>query len=129
MRKCGLNLPGQYGRLDGKFDILSYNNELSLSYVIMLAYFSAQRYYISKRELQGGKGFADIVFLPRRGVEKPPVIVELKWNKNAAGAINQIKERKYLKCLDDYTGEVILTGINYNKKTKVHQCIIEKINK
>lgn len=110
-------------------DILSYNNELSLSYVVMLAYFSAQRYYIPKRELQGGKGFADIVFLPRQGVEKPPMIVELKWNKDAAGAISQIKEKKYLKCLDDYTGEVILTGINYDKKTKAHQCRIEKISR
>lgn len=55
------------------------------------------------------------------------MIVELKWNKDAAGAINQIKEKKYLKCLDDYTGEVILTGINYDKKTKAHQCRIEKI--
>lgn len=110
-------------------DILSYNNELSLTYVVMLAYFSAQKYYIPKRELQGGKGFADVVFLPRRGVEKPPLIVELKWNKNTEGAMKQIKDKKYLKCLNDYVGEVILVGINYSRKTKTHQCIIEKIIK
>ncbi len=110
-------------------DILSYNNELSLTYVVMLAYFSAQRYYIPKREFQGGKGFTDIVFLPRKGVEKPPLIVELKWNKNAAGAIRQIKDRNYIKCLNDYTGEVILAGISYSKKSKAHQCKIETIIK
>lgn len=110
-------------------DILSYNSELSLSYVIMLAYFSAQRYYTPKREVQGGKGFADVVFLPRKGIDKPPLIVELKWDKNAECAVQQIKDKQYLKCLNDYSGEVLLVGINYSKNTKTHQCRIEKIIK
>lgn len=110
-------------------DILSYNSELSLSYVIMLAYFSAQRYYIPKREAQGGKGFADVVFLPRKGIDKPPLIVELKWDKDVEGAIQQIKDKQYLKCLNDYSGEVLLIGINYSKKAKTHQCRIEKLIK
>ena len=45
------------------------------------------------RELPAGKGFADIVFIPRRYSDKPAIIVELKWDKTAEGAIKQIKEK------------------------------------
>ena len=52
--------------------------------------------------------------------------MELKWNKSAEGAIRQVKERKYVKTLENYTGEILLIGINYSKKEKRHQCVIEK---
>ena len=62
--------------------ILAYHNENSLSCVISLAYYSARAYYTLVRELPAGKGFADIVFVPRRAYpEKPALIVELKWNQ------------------------------------------------
>lgn len=108
-----------------QISILSYNNENSLSCVITLAYFSARKDYTLIRELPTGKGFADIVFLPRKHSDKPAMIVELKWNQSAEGAINQIKNREYVKALDEYSGHLLLIGITYNKETKKHQCRIE----
>ncbi|XCP85437.1 AAA family ATPase [Roseburia hominis] len=108
---------------------LSYNDENALSCVISLAYISARADYTLIRELPAGNGFADIVFLPHRYSDKPAIIVELKWNKTVAGAISQIKERKYVKALENYGGELLLVGINYDKANKIHQCVIEKYNK
>lgn len=96
--------------------VLQYNNENSLSCVISLAYYSARKDYIMYRELPAGKGFADIVFIPRRYSDKPAIIVELKWDKTAEGAIKQIKEKNYSASVEQYNGEIILVGINYNKK-------------
>lgn len=75
--------------------VLEYNNENALSCVITLAYYSARKDYILMRELPAGKGFADIAFLPRKGKNKPPIVVELKWAQAADGAIRQIKEKRY----------------------------------
>ena len=50
------------------------------------------------RELAGGKGFADIVFIPRKKFQdKPALVVELKWDKSADGAISQIKRKEILQ--------------------------------
>lgn len=106
--------------------ILTYNDENSLSCVITLAYVSARTEYTLVREFPSGKGFADIVFLPYSYSDKPAMIIELKWNQHAKGAISQIKEKKYTKALEHYTGEILLVGINYDKRLKRHQCIIEK---
>ncbi len=88
--------------------VLQYNNENSLSCVISLAYYSARKDYIMYRELPAGKGFADIVFIPRRYSDKPAIIVELKWDKTAEGAIKQIKEKNYSASVEQYNGEIIL---------------------
>ena len=95
------------------------SNENALSCVISLAYYSAREEYLLIRELPARKGFADIVFVPRRNVvDKPAVIIELKWNQSVAGAIEQIKEKGYVNALQDYSGEILLVGINYDKKPK-----------
>ncbi len=108
--------------------LLSYNNENALSCVISLAYYSAKNYYQIVREMPSGNGFADLVFLPRKHVpSKPALVVELKWNQSAEGAINQIRQKKYSEIWKDYTGEVLLVGINYDKESKKHQCSIEKV--
>jgi len=57
------------------------------------------------------------------------MIIELKWDKDAQGAISQIKERRYADALKDYSGTVLLVGINYDKRSKKHQCRIEKVEK
>lgn len=106
--------------------ILSYNDENSLSCVITLAYYSAKKDYTLIRELPAGKGFADIVFVPHRGKNKPAIIVELKWNQTVEGAIGQIKERKYVEALKEYQGDLLLVAVNYDKKTKRHDCLIAK---
>lgn len=109
--------------------ILKYNDENSLSCVISLAYYCARKTYTMERELPAGKGYADIVFKPRRNNSNPAIIVELKYAKTAEGAIEQIKEKQYADCLNDYTGEILLVGINYDKEEKKHTCKIEKIVK
>ena len=112
--------------------ILKYNDENALACVVSLAYYSAKKDYLIYRELAGGKGYADMVFVPRNGVNKSAIVVELKYNKTADAAIEQIKDRQYVESLKAYKGDVLLVGINYNADSdsvnyKKHECIIEKI--
>ncbi len=107
--------------------ILKYNDENSLSCVISLAYYSARKTYTIERELPAGKGYADLVFRPRKNNSNPAMIVELKYDQSTEGAIEQIKKKQYADCLRDYTGAVLLVGINYDKDSKCHACRIEKI--
>ena len=80
--------------------------------------------------MPAGKGFADLVFVPRpQHGDKPALVVELKWNHDAETAIRQIKEKEYAGTLRNYAGKVILVGINYDKKTKHHECRIESLKK
>ena len=108
--------------------ILKYNDENALSCVISLAYYSAQKNYTLHREMPAGKGFADIVFEPNRNCNLPAMIVELKWGHSAEEAIEQIKRKDYLDCLQNYHGEVLLVGVNYDKE-KRHTCKIERVTR
>ena len=111
---------------------IQYNNENSLSSVLAIAYLSSMEYYFKPvRELPTGRGFADFVFIPKPEYVSsyPALVVELKWNKNVKTALQQIKEKQYPDSVLDYTGDILLVGINYDKKTKEHQCLIEKYEK
>ena len=113
-----------------EISILQYNNENALSCTINLAFYFAREYYTIIRELPTGKGFADVCFIPRKiHLDKPAVIIELKWDKTAQGAIRQIKEKQYVHALNEYRGELLLVGINYDKGTKMHTCVIEQMCK
>lgn len=113
-----------------EISILQYNDENSLSCTISLAFYFAREYYTIVRELPSGKGFADLCFIPRMlHLDKPAAVVELKWDKSSKGAISQIKEKQYVEALKDYRGNLLLAGINYDKKTKKHTCVIEKMKK
>ena len=106
---------------------IQYNDENALSYTISLALYAARNFYTVHREFSGGKGFADLVFLPRKKFqEKPALVVELKWNKSAQGAIAQIKNKEYCRSLEEYRGNLLLVGVNYDIRTKEHECVIEK---
>ena len=112
--------------------MIQYNDENSLISVLAIGYLSAMQYYFKPiRELPSGRGFADFVFIPKLeyAMDYPALIVELKWNKNVETAIEQIRTKKYPASIEQYTGEILLVGINYDKKTKKHQCKIEKYNK
>ncbi len=111
---------------DESTSILSYNNENSLACVISLAYYAARNHYIVHRELASGKGFADIVMIPRKNVDSPALVVELKFNRDADAAIDQIKRKQYPAKLEEYEGHLLLVGVNYDKETKTHCCKIEK---
>ena len=109
--------------------VIQYNNENSLSSVLTIAYLSAMQYYFKPiREFPTGRGFADFVFIPKPEYKNdyPALLVELKWNQNAQTALTQIKTKKYPSSILNYTGDILLVGINYDKKSKEHQCLIEK---
>ena len=107
--------------------ILQYNNENSLAAVLNLAFFTAMEYYVCYRELPTGKGFADLVYLPRKKhADKPALIVELKWNQSSETALSQIKSKNYPVALEDYYDNLLLIGIIYNKTQKTYECSIEK---
>ena len=104
--------------------VLQYNDENSLACVLTIAYYAAKKDYTMIRELPTGKGFADIVLLPRPTCKQPAVVLELKFNQSADTAISQIREKRYTGVLQDFAGDVVLVGINYDKQTKLHECMI-----
>lgn len=110
---------------DENTSILSYNNENSLACVLSIAYYYARNDYVIYRELPSGKGFADLVLLPRKNVQKPAIVLELKYNRDADSAIDQIIRKNYPLKVQDYQGCLLLVGINYDRKTKTHSCHIE----
>ena len=106
---------------------LQYNDENALSYTISLALYATRNFYTIVREFPSGKGFADLVFLPRKAFpEKPALLVELKWDRSAHGALAQIQEKSYCQGLQDYKGRLLLVGVNYNKADRKHSCLIEE---
>lgn len=111
---------------------IRYNDENSLSSTITIAYLGAMQYYFKPvRELPTGRGFADFVFIPKPEYKStyPALVVELKWNQDTTTALQQIEDKKYPESILDYTGEILLVGINYDKISKEHQCRIEKYKK
>ena len=112
--------------------VIQYNDENSLSSVLTIAFLGTMNYYFKPiRELPTGRGFADFVYLPKPeySADYPALLVELKWNQSSETALQQIKAKHYTETLADYTGALLLVGINYDKKTKQHSCSIEKLVK
>ena len=108
--------------------VLMYNNENALSCVISVLCFFAENQYKVIREFPKGKGFADIVLLPKKRITGPAMVIELKFKKEVKAAIDQIHENNYPNSLKDFYGELILVGISYNKK-KAHECVIERFER
>ena len=92
---------------------------------------SMEYYFKPVRELPSGKGFANLIYIPKPEYINlyPALLVELKWDKSALSAIEQIKERKYPDALSQYAGSILLVVVNYDKNTKCHQCLIEEYTK
>lgn len=112
--------------------VIQYHDENSLSSVLAIGYLSAMKYYFKPvRELPTGRGFADFVFIPKSEYKKdyPALVVELKWNQNTETALEQIRNKKYPFSILEYTGDILLVAINYDKKSKEHVCLIEKYDK
>ena len=112
----------------------TYNDEAALSYAVQLAYFTAERYYTAILELDSGKGYVDIAYLPApKYPDIPALIIELKYNKTAETAMDQIRRQKYPDRLEHYRGNILLVAIDYDKdipndkpEFKHHKCRIEK---
>lgn len=62
------------------------------------------------------------MFLPRKNVSRPALVIELKKDR---AAIMQIRECHYPQQVEQYTGDMLLVGINYDEDTKKHDCQIE----
>ena len=110
---------------NGKNDLQFFKNKSE----VLTALISAFRYYHKPiREFPAGKGFADIAYLPRSyHPGRPVIVVELKWDKSAEAAVAQIRKKQYPESLREYSGEILLVGIDYDKKTKEHSCVIESV--
>ena len=117
---------------EDKVPVLEYNSESALRYVVLMSYLAAEKDYLAPlNEFPTGKGFADIVYLPKKVSKngKPALIIELKKDASAKTALEQIKERDYVSRVKEYTDNMLLIGINYDSKSKQHSCIIEKYQK
>ena len=112
----------------------TYNDEAALSYGIQLAYYAAQKYYTTILELDTGKGYADIAYLPApKYSDKPAMLIEFKYGKSTEIAMDQIRRQRYLDRFDHYKGNILIIGINYDRdisasseEFKHHRCVIEK---
>lgn len=108
--------------------VLAYNSENALSCVISVLCFFVETQYMIIREFPTGKGFADIVLLPKPRIQKPAMVIELKFKKDITAAIDQIHNNQYPEKLKDFYGEIILVGIAYDKR-KAHDCVIERFER
>lgn len=109
--------------------VIRYHDENSLSSVLTIAFLASMQYYFRPvRELPSGRRFADFVYIPKPEYRNdyPALVVELKWNKRAQTALDQIKEKRYPDSLRGYTGNILLVGISYDRKIKSYECRIEK---
>ena len=111
--------------------LLTYNREESMVFCLISGLmWCTERDYECYRELQSGKGSADLIYVPKRNINLPILLIEFKYGQSADEAMNQIKEKEYFRrYIDgDYPNDILLIGINYNPKTKEHECLIEKID-
>ncbi len=105
---------------------LTYNDEHCFQSAICLAYFYANTRYTLVKELPTGKGYADLVLIPYLP-NIPAMVIELKHNKSAESALQQIKDKNYCQALNNYKGDLLFVGISYDEKTKEHRCKIERL--
>ena len=108
--------------------LLEFNDENSMQCAITLAYYAAKPFYKIFHELPTGKGFADMVFIPLPKSTRPAIVVELKYDKTADSAIDQIKRKEYPKSLVGFSKKIVLCGINYNKTTSKHEVVMEVVD-
>ena len=111
---------------DGMQEFKEYNNEHTLKCVIHLAYYAALDDYELRFEQTAGRGYADCLMIPRSH-SRAGIVLELKYDSSAEKALEQIHEKKYIRRFPDYVHSAILVGINYNKNTKRHECVMEKV--
>ena len=112
----------------------TYHSEAALSYAVQMAYYAGQKYYTTIQELDTGKGYADLVYLPApKHPDKPALLIELKYGRTVRTAADQIRDKNYPQKLEHYKDNILLVSINYDKDArstdvlyKHHSCSIEK---
>jgi len=105
-----------------------YNDEQALRAAVKFAYIAGIDDYLRIDELPGGRGYADLVFVPKPGSALPPLVVELKWDKPVKAAIDQIRQRDYPAALAGLGGECVLAGVTYDERSCEHTCAIERMS-
>ena len=133
--------------------IIRYSDENSMACVLAIAYYYAHGDYIFHREYQTGRGFTDLVMIPRKNVDSPAIIVELKYTGTTSTAIDLIHNRHYPDKVAEYmnyphrvkpcetdanyphrvkpsetVADILLVAVTYDRKTKEHSCEIESMN-
>ncbi len=108
---------------DKEIDLFSYNDENSMACLLTLCYIKARDDYHIRREDKTGKGRCDMIFRPMN--DGPAIIIELKVNDTPESAIQQIHDKNYIQKVENCS-EILLVGISYNKKNKIHLAKIEK---
>ncbi len=113
----------------------TYNSEAALSYAVQMAYYAGQKYYTTIQELDSGKGYCDLVYLPSpKHPDKPALLIELKYDRTIKTAADQIRNKNYPQKLEHYKGNMLLVSINYDKDVsstdvlyKHHSCGIDRV--
>ena len=107
-----------------------YNNEQALRSVVVMALFASVDHYHRFEEISAGRGYTDLCFIPKPHSGKPPLLIELKWDKPSTTALNQIKDKQYTDVFKKFglSGEALAIGISYNTSTGKHNCRIEKVH-
>lgn len=113
--------------------LVRYSNEAELSKVITFVYLQARDYYDIRLEDRSGTGYVDFIFYPYKK-EDDGIIIKLKVDDTAQGAVRQIKDRRYIQNFDGKlgeeprcTGRILAVGIAYDRKDekKRHECRVE----
>lgn len=112
----------------------SYHSEVALSYSVQHAYYAARKYYTTVLELDTGKGYADIAYLPAPShAKRPALLIELKWDNDVRTALDKIRNHRYPDRLEHYAGNLLLVGIAYSRDARPgtpdyrrHTCRIEQ---
>ena len=123
-----------------KIETGSFSNDMTtfstaddvLTLLIHLGYlgydFSSKEVFIPNSEIESefvtaiqSAGWDTVI----NAIKKSDNLLKETWNKSAEGAIAQMKDKKYIKALEEYKGNMLLVGVNYDKESKKHQCVIE----
>lgn len=104
-----------------------YNDEQALRAAVKLAFIWSIDDYLRVDELPGGRGYADVVFIPKPGSPLPPIVIELEWDRPTNAAIGQIRKRNYPAALANLKGDCVLVGVTYRDGDERHECRIERI--
>ncbi|MCD8119467.1 MAG: ATP-binding protein [Lachnospiraceae bacterium] len=109
----------------------AYSDEAELSGSVKLAWIAARNRYDMQREDQAGIGYVDYIFYPYNRKDDG-IIIELKVDDSPETALKQIRQKQYALKFQGKLGEppktsgrILLVGIGYYKKDKVHRCKIE----
>ncbi len=102
-----------------------YNDENALDSSLLLAYhYALEEGYLPFREFPSGKGYADLLLIPK-DPDEIPILVELKRRNAADTPICRIRETGHWNRIQGFS-RVLLAEVTYEDSgEKDHTCVIE----